>query len=53
MKVGRSKPIGELGMSSKEFERIMGQALQAKPENAPKRKRAAKSKAERKKRNAG
>ena len=48
MKAGQTKPADELRMSSKEFDRIMGQALQVKPE-AQKPKRAAKA---RKKRNA-
>ncbi len=49
MKTGQPKPADELRMSSKEFDRIMGRALQVKPA-AQKPKRAAK--AARKKRSA-
>jgi hypothetical protein len=42
MKAGQPKPADELRMSSKEFDRIMGRALQVKPE-APKRKQATKT----------
>ncbi len=49
MKAGQPKPADEMRMSSKEFDRIMGRVLQAKPK-AQKPRRAAK--APRKKRNA-
>jgi hypothetical protein len=39
MKAGH-KPADELRMSSKEFDRIMGQALQVKPEEVKKSKRS-------------
>jgi len=39
MKAGKSKPTDDLRMSSKEFDRIMGQALRVKPEAADKAKR--------------
>lgn len=42
MKSGRPKPADEMRMSSAEFDRIMGQALQVKPK-AQKSKRAAKT----------
>jgi hypothetical protein len=50
MKAVQKKPDQELRMSSPEFDRIMGQALQVKPEatkakkakKAPKKKRAKK-----------
>jgi hypothetical protein len=51
MKAAQPKTADELRMSSKEFDRIMGQALQVKPEGAAERaKPAAKRKAARKKR---
>lgn len=46
------KPAEEMRMSRKEFDRIMGQALRVKPEDAKKPKRSAKTKAARKKRSA-
>lgn len=48
MKAGQAKPADELRMSSAEFDRIMGQALQVKPK-AQKPKRPTKT--ARKKRN--
>jgi hypothetical protein len=42
----------ELRMSGKEFDRIMGQALRVKPEDAKMPKRRAKTKATTKKKNA-
>ena len=42
MKAGRPKPADELRMSGKEFDRIMGQALQVKPK-AQKPKQATKT----------
>lgn len=42
MKAGQSKPVDEMRMSSKTFDRIMGRALQVKPE-AQKPKRARKT----------
>ena len=36
--------VGELRMSAEEFDRIMGKALQVKPEATPKAKRATKPK---------
>ena len=42
MKAGQTKPADELRMSSKEFDRIMGRALQVKPK-AQKSKRATKT----------
>jgi hypothetical protein len=42
MKAGQPKPADELRMSSKEFDRIMGRALQVKPQ-AQKPKRATKT----------
>ena len=50
MKAGEPKPADELRMSGKEFERIMGQALQVKPEYMGKAKSAKKAKPARKKR---
>ena len=38
MKAKQAKPIGDLRMSAEEFDRIMGKALQVKPEDAPKAK---------------
>jgi hypothetical protein len=52
MKSGQPKPTDELRMSSKEFDRIMGQALLVKPEKTQKAKRPAKTKVARKKRSA-
>jgi hypothetical protein len=52
MKSGRPKLADELRMSGREFDRIMGQALQVKPEDTQKPKRSTKSKAARKKRSA-
>lgn len=52
MKAGQPKPADELRMSSKGFDRIMGLALQVKPEDAQKPKRATKTKTVRKKRSA-
>ena len=52
MKARQPKPADELRMSSAEFDRIMGRALQVKPEGAQKPKRATKAKAARKKRSA-
>ncbi len=43
MKAGQPKPVEEFRMSGKEFDRIMGRALQVKPEaQKPKRKTARK-----------
>lgn len=44
MKAGQPKPADELRMSGKEFDRIMGKALQVKPENTKKPKRSSKPK---------
>ena len=44
MKAAQQKPVADLRMSAKEFDRIMGAALQVHPEAAPKPKRAAKPK---------
>jgi rRNA processing protein Gar1 len=52
MKTVQKKPVEELRMSSAEFDRIMGQALQVKPEEVKKSKRPkpkAKNKKSRKK----
>ena len=49
MKAGQPKPADEMRMSGKEFDRIMGRALRAKPEDAKKLKRSAKTKTARKK----
>lgn len=51
MKAGEPKPADELRMSSKEFDRIMGRALQVKPETR-KPKRSTKPKPAAKKRTA-
>jgi hypothetical protein len=40
MKTGQPKATDEMRMSSKEFDRIMGRALQVKPKVAKKPKRA-------------
>lgn len=45
MKTAQKKPVKELRMSSAEFDRIMGQALQVKPEEPKKTKRMASKKA--------
>lgn len=50
MNAAQKKPVDELRMSGKEFDRIMGQVLQVRPE--PK-KRMAKKKTPRKKASAG
>lgn len=51
MKAGQPKPTDELRMSGKEFERIMGQALQVRAGDAKKQpKRAKKAKIAPKKR---
>lgn len=39
MKAGQPKPADELRMSSAEFDRIMGQVLQVKPEESKRAKR--------------
>jgi hypothetical protein len=44
MKAVQKKPVEELRMSSAEFDRIMGQALQVKPETAPAKKTKKKAK---------
>lgn len=44
MKATTHKPVPELHMSAKEFDRIMGEALGGYPETAPKPKRIAKPK---------
>lgn len=44
MKTSQPKPVGELRMSAKEFDRIMGHALQVKPEAASKAKGQRKTK---------
>ena len=49
MKAGPPKPADEFRMSSKEFDRIMGQALRVKPEKTQKPKQPAEAKAARKK----
>jgi hypothetical protein len=49
MKAGRTKPSDEMRMSSKDFDRIMSQALRVRPEEAQKPKPATKTKAARKK----
>lgn len=41
--VQKKKPADELRMSSAEFDRIMGQALQVKPEAASSKKKAKKA----------
>ena len=51
MKATQPKPVVELRMSEREFDRIMGQALQVKPEDA-KPKRPARVKETRKNRTA-
>lgn len=53
MKAGQPKPTDELRMSSKEFDRIMGQALKVKPEGTHKPKRSVKPKTASKKRSTG
>lgn len=52
MKAAQPKAVGELRMSAAEFDRIMGRALQVKPEDTKKSKRPAKTKTARKKRSA-
>ena len=52
MTAAKAKPADELRMSGKEFDRIMSLALQVKPEDTQKPKRAMKIKAARKKRSA-
>jgi len=42
MTAAKAKPAGELRMSAEEFDRIMGKALQVKPEGTPKTKRSRK-----------
>jgi hypothetical protein len=50
MKTVQKKPVEEFRMSSADFDRIMGRALQVKPEAAKsKSKRSAKAKASKKK----
>jgi hypothetical protein len=53
MNAGQPKPADEMRMSAKEFDRIMGQALQVRPEDAKKPKRAKKAKTAPKKRSGG
>jgi hypothetical protein len=48
MKPVQKKPVEELRMSSAEFDRIMGRALQAKPEATTAKKKKAKKPAEKK-----
>lgn len=43
MKAVQKKPPEELRMSSADFDRIMGQALQVKPETATPKKKAKKA----------
>jgi len=52
MKAGPPKPSDEMRMSSKDFDRIMGQALRVRPEKTQKPKQRAKTKVARKKRSA-
>lgn len=49
MTAPKTAPDDDLRMSSKEFDRIMGQALRAKPEDGKKAKTSGKSKKARKK----
>jgi hypothetical protein len=49
MKATQKKPAVDLRMSSAEFDRIMAQALQVKPDNVKKSKRRPKAKSARKK----
>jgi hypothetical protein len=44
MTTAKTTPPDELRMSSKEFDRIMGRALQVKPEEAKKPRRETKAK---------
>ena len=48
MKAGPPKPSDEMRMSSKDFDKIMGQALRVRPEKTQKPKRPAKAKVARK-----
>ncbi len=50
MTAAKATDTNELRMRSKEFDRIMSQALRVKPEEARKPKRPPKTKADRKKR---
>jgi len=45
MKGKEAQPADDLRMSAEELDRIMGKAIQVKPEATPKAKRARKSKA--------
>ncbi len=45
MTAAKTKPADELRMSAKEFDRIMGQALQVRPEAVSKAKRQPKANA--------
>ena len=47
MTAAKAKPADELRMSAEEFDRIMGKALQVKPEGTPKPKQRPKPKASR------
>ena len=51
MKAAQQQKFGELRMSSAEFDRMMRGALQAQPEEVPKKKRTTKAKTARKKSN--
>jgi hypothetical protein len=52
MKAAQPRPVDELRMSGKEFDRIMGQALRVKPEKTRKPTQPAKTKAAHKRRDA-
>ena len=48
MNAAQKKPVEELRMSEADFDRIMGQALQVKPEKSPKKPRKALAKTRKK-----